>query len=108
MTRRTRAQARLRLEIWDYARRYLNVKRLPPEVVRLLNEVYDRPELPLYVGLIAAQGVYVFHFWVELVHLLERSHNARFKALMDQFLPGWRDRRRDLNRSALGMDWPVN
>jgi hypothetical protein len=50
MTRRTRAQARLRLEIWDYARRYLNVKRLPPEVVRLLNEVYDRPELPLYVG----------------------------------------------------------
>ncbi len=28
-------------------------------------------QLPLYVGLIAAQGVYVFHFWVELVHLLE-------------------------------------
>ena len=28
-------------------------------------------QLPLYIGLIAAQGVYVFHFWVELVHLLE-------------------------------------
>lgn len=28
-------------------------------------------QLPLYLGLIAAQGVYVFHFWVELVHLLE-------------------------------------
>ena len=28
-------------------------------------------QLPLYVGLIAAQGVYVFHFWVELVHLLK-------------------------------------
>ena len=28
-------------------------------------------QLPLYVGLIAAQCVYVFHFWVELVHLLE-------------------------------------
>ena len=27
-------------------------------------------QLPLYVGLIAAQCVYVFHFWVELVHLL--------------------------------------
>ena len=28
-------------------------------------------QLPLYLGLIAAQAVYVFHFWVELVHLLE-------------------------------------
>jgi uncharacterized protein (TIGR00645 family) len=28
-------------------------------------------QLPLYVGLIAAQAVYVFHFWVELVHLIE-------------------------------------
>jgi uncharacterized protein (TIGR00645 family) len=28
-------------------------------------------QLPLYIGLIAAQGVYVYHFWVELVHLLE-------------------------------------
>ena len=28
-------------------------------------------QLPLYHGLIFAQGVYVFHFWVELVHLLE-------------------------------------
>jgi hypothetical protein len=26
---------------------------------------------PLYLGLIAAQAVYVYHFWVELVHLLE-------------------------------------
>ena len=28
-------------------------------------------QLPLYLGLIAAQVVYVFHFWVELVHLLK-------------------------------------
>ena len=28
-------------------------------------------QLPLYLGLILAQGVYVFHFWVELVHLIE-------------------------------------
>jgi uncharacterized protein (TIGR00645 family) len=30
-------------------------------------------QLPLYIGLIAAQCVYVFHFWVELVHLLEAA-----------------------------------
>ena len=30
-------------------------------------------QLPLYIGLIAAQAVYVFHFWVELVHLLEAA-----------------------------------
>jgi uncharacterized protein (TIGR00645 family) len=30
-------------------------------------------QLPLYLGLIAAQGVYVFHFWVELLHLLEAA-----------------------------------
>jgi uncharacterized protein (TIGR00645 family) len=28
-------------------------------------------QLPLYLGLIIAQCVYVFHFWVELVHLVE-------------------------------------
>lgn len=30
-------------------------------------------QLPLYLGLIAAQGVYVYHFWVELSHLLEAA-----------------------------------
>jgi uncharacterized protein (TIGR00645 family) len=33
--------------------------------------------LPLYIGLIAAQGVYVFHFWVELVHLLEAAFGSQ-------------------------------
>jgi uncharacterized protein (TIGR00645 family) len=28
-------------------------------------------QLPLYVGLIVAQIVYVFHFWVELTHLVQ-------------------------------------
>ena len=28
-------------------------------------------QLPLNIGLILAQCVYVFHFWVELVHLIE-------------------------------------
>ncbi|NDF04454.1 MAG: TIGR00645 family protein, partial [Betaproteobacteria bacterium] len=27
-------------------------------------------QLPLYVGLIVAQAIYVIHFWVELSHLL--------------------------------------
>jgi uncharacterized protein (TIGR00645 family) len=30
-------------------------------------------QLPLYLGLILAQGVYVFHFWIELVHLIEAA-----------------------------------
>ena len=30
-------------------------------------------QLPLYLGLILAQGIYVFHFWVELVHLIEAA-----------------------------------
>jgi uncharacterized protein (TIGR00645 family) len=28
-------------------------------------------QLPLYIGLIVAQAVYVWHFWVELTHLIE-------------------------------------
>ena len=38
----------------------------------------------------------------ELVHLLEPSHNGRFKALMDRHLPGWRETRRRLREHALG------
>ena len=30
-------------------------------------------QLPLYLGLILAQGVYVWHFWVELIHLIEAA-----------------------------------
>ena len=30
-------------------------------------------QLPLYVGLIAAQGIYVWQFWLELVHLLSAA-----------------------------------
>ena len=42
----------------------------------------------------------------ELVHLLERKHNAHFLALMDQFMPEWRARRDLLNRLPLRFeDW---
>jgi uncharacterized protein (TIGR00645 family) len=34
-------------------------------------------QLPLYLGLIAAQGVYVYHFWVELLHLLEAAFGSQ-------------------------------
>jgi hypothetical protein len=34
----------------------------------------------------------------EMVHLLEPTHNTRFIALMDRFMPQWRDRREQLNQ----------
>ncbi len=34
----------------------------------------------------------------EMAHLLEPTHNARFIALMDAFMPGWQHRRDVLNR----------
>ncbi|MEY3380467.1 MAG: TIGR00645 family protein [Hylemonella sp.] len=41
-------------------------------------------QLPLYLGLIAAQGVYVFHFLVELLHLIEAAfgNQAALQALV--------------------------
>jgi uncharacterized protein (TIGR00645 family) len=38
-------------------------------------------QLPLYLGLILAQGVYVYQFWVELVHLIEAAFGNQ-EALM--------------------------
>tara|TARA_R110001583_G_scaffold73138_1_gene203967 strand:- start:222 stop:935 length:714 start_codon:yes stop_codon:yes gene_type:complete len=37
----------------------------------------------------------------ELVHLLERRHNERFKTFMDKYLPDWRERRNLLNKMPL-------
>jgi hypothetical protein len=34
----------------------------------------------------------------EMAHLLESTHNARFVALMDQFMPKWQSHREALNR----------
>jgi len=50
-------------------------------------------QLPLYLGLILAQGVYVFHFWVELMHLLEAvfgsqtALQALIRALVTKLTP---------------------
>jgi len=40
----------------------------------------------------------------ELVHLLEKYHNDRFKGLMDLYLPLWRQYREELNRQPLGHE----
>jgi len=42
----------------------------------------------------------------ELTHLLEPSHNIRFIALMDKFLPNWKQHRAELNRIPLShVEW---
>lgn len=42
----------------------------------------------------------------ELVHLLERTHGEKFIALMDQFLPGWKFRKEELNQHPLShQNW---
>jgi len=38
----------------------------------------------------------------EMVHLLERNHNHRFIALMNEFLPTWRFDKAELNRLPIG------
>lgn len=42
----------------------------------------------------------------ELVHLLERLHNDRFLALMNKFMPNWKQYRDELNRMPLAhAEW---
>ena len=42
----------------------------------------------------------------EMVHLIERKHNARFQGLMDRFMPQWRMHRDELNQAPLAhADW---
>lgn len=40
----------------------------------------------------------------EMVHLLERRHNDRFRSLLDQFMPLWRSHRDELNRAPLAHE----
>ncbi len=40
----------------------------------------------------------------EMVHLLERHHNERFKQLMDRLMPLWRLHREELNRAPLSHE----
>ena len=44
----------------------------------------------------------------EMLHLLEPTHNARFTALMDHFMPEWPHRRNQLNHLPLQhINWLV-
>ena len=40
----------------------------------------------------------------EMVHLLERHHNERFKQVMDRLMPQWRLHREELNRAPLSHE----
>lgn len=40
----------------------------------------------------------------EMVHLLERRHNERFRGFMDQFMPDWRLRKDELNGAPLAHE----
>ena len=40
----------------------------------------------------------------EMVHLLERHHNERFRTLMDQCMPDWRLRKDELNETPLAHE----
>ncbi len=46
-------------------------------------------QLPLYLGLIVAQGVYVYYFWVELVHLVEAAfgHKEALESILKNVTP---------------------
>ena len=49
-----------------------NTKKSQAKIPALANFIFMTRwlQLPLYLGLILAQGVYVFHFWVELTDLI--------------------------------------
>ena len=59
----------------------------PPRLKPIPNFIFMSRwlQLPLYLGLILAQCVYVFHFWVELVHLVEAAfgNQAALAALIE-------------------------
>jgi predicted metal-dependent hydrolase len=60
--------------------------------IRLNTELAKKPKICLEYILVH-----------EMTHLLEASHNERFRGLMDQFMPQWRHHRDELNRSPLGF-----
>ena len=37
----------------------------------------------------------------EAAHLIERTHNERFKSILDRYMPDWEDRKRTLNERSI-------
>jgi predicted metal-dependent hydrolase len=65
----------------------------PSASIRLNTDLAKKPrQCPEYI---------VVH---EMAHLLEPTHNARFIALMDRFMPNWEIYRAALNRLPLRHD----
>ena len=68
-------------------------RRLPP----LPNLIFASRwlQVPLYLGLIVAQCVYVFHFWLELTHLIsavfgdKEAHDNHVKSIGYKADPNW-------------------
>ena len=54
-------------------------KTIPPARATLPSLIFASRwiQLPLYIGLILAQCVYVYHFWVELIHLIEAAFGSQ-------------------------------
>ena len=67
----------------------------------------DRRSVRFNTDLAKKPSYYLEYILVhELTHLLERTHNDRFTALMDRFMPQWRQYRELLNTSPLTHeDW---
>jgi hypothetical protein len=87
-------EARIGVEVSDWGVKQMKTKwgtcNIRAHRIWLNLELAKRPERCLeYV---------VVH---EMVHLLERYHNAHFKGLMDQFYPQWRLVRDELKREPL-------
>ncbi|RJP65237.1 MAG: M48 family peptidase [Ignavibacteriales bacterium] len=57
---------------------------------------------------LAKKPIYCLEYIVvhEIVHLLEKKHNYRFKKYMDEFLPGWREYKHELNHFPVSEDLP--
>ena len=60
-------------------------------------------QLPLYLGLIVAQAVYVWHFWVELTHLVQAAFgsDAALQTILDH---GYVDTLRSVNPQRARTD----
>ncbi len=58
-------------------------------------------QLPLYLGLIVAQAIYVWYFWVELVHLVEAAMGSQAATGQD---PDQRDADRHHRRAVGARD----
>ncbi|WP_394780066.1 YqhA family protein [Undibacterium sp.] len=54
-------------------------KAAPPRLSPLANLIFLSRwlQLPLYLGLILAQGVYVYHFWYELIDLISAAFGSQ-------------------------------